>query len=733
MRSLRPWAWAAAASITLAGGACSSRIDEPGRRSEVPGLVDPLLPSGLRQRPANPSCLAPERPIERTEARLEPAFLNLAFEQPVLFLHEPERTSPLYVVEKVGAVRRFEGANGTGQSELYLDLRNIVETPSESGLLGLAFHPDHARNGYLYVSYNDNGLRGLRSVISRFTVPTPGGLPDRQSERVLMTVDQPFDNHKGGNIAFGPDGYLYIGFGDGGSGGDPGNRAQNVETLLGKFLRIDVNVPDTADGPRYAIPADNPFARGGGLPEIYAIGFRNPWRWSFDRGTGELWVGEVGQGQREEVDKVVLGGNYGWKCKEGFVDYDVSESCQGKALLDPVVDYGRDEGYSITGGHVYRGGALPSLIGKFIFGDYGSGDIWAVTSDAKGKAIKTKLADTDLKISSFGEGPDGEIYVVDIESGKLFKLVPPADAEPAAPFPARLSLTGCVDPADPQVPAAGLIPYEVNAPLWSDGSEKQRWMALPDGATATVGEGGDFQFPNGTVLMKTFRLEGRPVETRLFMRHPDGVWAGYSYEWNAALTDAELLPAGKTKAVGAQTWVYPSRSQCLTCHTEAAGKSLGLEVGQLNRTFAYPDGQPYNQLATLEHIGLLSAPLGPPAALTRYPEPSGAESLEGRARAYLHSNCAGCHRPEGTTQASIDLRFATPLSDTQTCDESPGKGYLGLADARILAPGAPERSVMSARIRALDAHRMPPLGSRVQHATGAELVDAWIASVTGCP
>jgi uncharacterized repeat protein (TIGR03806 family) len=301
------------------------------------------------------------------------------------------------------------------------------------------------------------------------------------------------------------------------------------------------------------------------------------------------------------------------------------------------------------------------------------------------------------------------------------------------PFPQSLSATGCVDPKDPTQPAPGLIPYDVGSPLWSDGAAKDRWLAIPDGKQIHVNADGDWDLPIGSVLMKRFTVGGTRAETRLLVRHSDGDWAGYSYEWNDAGTDATLLPAGKTKAVGGATWTYPSRPECLSCHTAAAGRSLGLETGQLNGDAIYPGNLIANQLATLDHIGLFDAPLGDPSTLARLPAPSGMDPLEARARSYLHANCSICHRPTGPGKGPADFRYSTPFKMVGVCGAMPTEGDLGIAGAQLLQPGQPTKSIMSARIHALDVNRMPPLGTHVVDATGAKLIDDWITSVTVCP
>jgi len=304
---------------------------------------------------------------------------------------------------------------------------------------------------------------------------------------------------------------------------------------------------------------------------------------------------------------------------------------------------------------------------------------------------------------------------------------------PVDPIPSSLADTGCVDPSDPTQPAPGLVPYRLQAPFWSDGAVKDRWMALPDGTTVTVGADGDWSFPNGTVLVKSFRVGGKLVETRLFMRHTDGSWAGYTYEWNDAQTAATRVVGGKLRALAAQSWLYPTEQQCLQCHTSVAGRSLGLETAQQNGDLTYPaTGRTANQLTTLEAIGLVSLP-DVPANLPALPDPLGGAPLEARARAYLHSNCSACHRPTGPAPVTLDLRYGTALGATGTCGVIPQAGDLGLVDARVVAPGHPERSVLLERMKRLDLHRMPPVGSLLVDQEGVDLVSEWITSLAACP
>ncbi len=337
---------------------------------------------------------------------LKDAFPYLRFKNPVLLLEDPIRKGVFYVVEQRGAVKVF--SVNSKRSQLFIDIRDRVKSGGEMGLLGMAFHPEFEKNGRIFLSYTN---KDMYSVISELG-------PDKK-EKIILKVKQPYSNHNGGHIVFGPDGYLYIGFGDGGSAGDPLNHAQNPQTLLGAILRIDVGKEGS-----YRIPPDNPFGEGEGRREIYAYGFRNPWRWSFDRKTGELWVGDVGQDRWEEINVVEKGKNYGWRCYEGFAPYKL-EGCKEKDFYTfPIYSYPLKEGNcSIIGGYVYRGKLIKDLYGWYIFGDYCSGRIWALKRKPGNIEVKL-LFDTEFKISSFAEDRDGEIYVIDYKSGKIYKLLP---------------------------------------------------------------------------------------------------------------------------------------------------------------------------------------------------------------------------------------------------------------------------------------------------------------------
>jgi glucose/arabinose dehydrogenase len=338
---------------------------------------------------------------------IENAFPSLTFNQPVGVFSPSDETDRVFVMEQAGVVRVFENNRSADTASVFLNITGDVLYGGEQGLLGLAFHPDYQNNGYFYLNYVANDPR--RTIIARYRVSTNDpNEADVNSEFVLLEVDQPFANHNGGQLAFGPDGYLYIGLGDGGSGGDPLGNGQNLSVLLGKILRIDVDL--ASGGRNYAIPADNPFIGNslGYREEIYAFGFRNPWRFSFDAETQTLWVADVGQQQREEVNLVESGKNYGWNIMEGSLPY-AGGSQEGLEL--PVYEYGRDQGIAVIGGYVYRGPTAAALTGAYVYGDYGTGRIWALTLGEAGTPINTLLSDTSLNILSFGVDSNLELYI----------------------------------------------------------------------------------------------------------------------------------------------------------------------------------------------------------------------------------------------------------------------------------------------------------------------------------
>lgn len=362
--------------------------------------------------------------VERPPAlRLEP--LARGLRQPVYLTHDG--TARRFIVEQPGTIRLIE--DGKLLKQPYLDIVKRVTSGGECGLLSVAFHPNFADNGLLYVNYTATPNKQLQTIISRFKTDPASTRVDPSTEQVLLTIDQPYPNHNGGQIKFGPDGMLYIGMGDGGSGGDPQNNGQKTDTLLGKILRIDVNGSESA----YTVPKDNPFVdKPNWRPEIWATGLRNPWRFTFDRATGDCYTGDVGQNLFEEIDLIVKGGNYGWRLREASHPFNGGEMRDD--FIDPIAEYGRDKGQSVTSGYVYRGKQFPQLTGWFLYADYASGRFWGLKQQG-GKTIANEEIDVSyttaagkesrtlnrVQPASFGEDVDGELYVCD-HNGVVYRI-----------------------------------------------------------------------------------------------------------------------------------------------------------------------------------------------------------------------------------------------------------------------------------------------------------------------
>ena len=675
---------------------------------------------------SNNTCVAPEEPVSGLGTlSLTPAFPNLPSLSWVLGLYQPPASSShWYAVLRAGEVVRFANNASASSVETFISLPN-VRTNFEMGFLGMAFHPNFASNGEVYVSYNDQN-NGGRTTISRLTYT--GSLPiDNDTEEVILTVAQPADNHNGGQIAFGSDGYLYIGLGDGGANTSEG---QNTGTLLGALLRIDV---DNTQPPRnYAIPPGNPFVGDSDFaPEIYAYGLRNPWRWSFDAHNGDLWLADVGQSNIEEVNRVSAGDNLGWNIMEGNQCF--GGSCNTSGLTLPVLQYTHSNGHcSITGGYVYRGSSINGLVGNYLFSDWCTGTIWRGFNE-EGSWQMEEVADAWFNVPAFAQGHSGEVYVLNPSggAGEAIYQITENDGSGQSQIPENLSDTGCYESTASKTFAAAAVPYDVHAALWSDGAAKRRAFAIPDGSSIGLSANGDFQFPVGSVLIKEF-LDGNTVlETRLFMRHQTG-WAGYSYEWLDNGSDAVLLDSGKTENTGNFVHTFPSPEECQTCHTSAAGFALGLEAVQLNGPITYPaTGLTANQLSALHEAGFLSRDPEQVEHTALASLDDANASLEKRARSYLHSNCSGCHRP-GSTAAGMDLRIHTTLANTGACNAMPDDD-MGLPDARIIAPGNAGSSTLLARMQSEDPdERMPPLASLIEDEEATLVIASWIDSLTGC-
>lgn len=381
------------------------------------GLV--VLASCGTQEPADTTATSSPKRVEVAGAiDFTPVFANLTFDQPLLLTWVPGPDDWLAVAEQAGRVYVFPNREDVTEPSLFLDITGRVRSGGEEGFLGLAFDPAYQSNGFFYIYYSAANPR--RSVISRFTVsPGDAGRADPESEKIILEVIQPaaFSNHKAGMLAFGPDGKLYIGLGDGGGSGDPNGNGQNLGTLLGKILRIDVSGSDP-----YLVPGDNPFVGGDGTRgEIWAYGFRNPYRFSFDRESGDLWAGDVGETSREEVDLVIRGGDYGWNIFEGTKEFENPGGLREQDFQPPVIDYDRSQGRSVIGGYVYRGAQVPSQRGKYFYGDYYSGRIWALAY-RDGNVLENSQVANVPGVSSFGEDRNGELYLVSHGNGRIYRL-----------------------------------------------------------------------------------------------------------------------------------------------------------------------------------------------------------------------------------------------------------------------------------------------------------------------
>lgn len=717
-------------------------------------LSSPLsqdLPYGLTERTPNTSFLVSTTEAPLVEMQLRRVFSALSFSQAVFLTHAGDGSDRLFVVEKSGRIQVFPNTTGVDAAGTFLDIRSRVNAgPNEAGLLGLAFHPQYATNGKVYVSYTRGSLF---SRISEFRVSQDPNAVDPATERVLLEVRQPAGNHNGGQISFGPDGFLYIALGDGGGANDVFGNGQNPGTPLGAILRIDVD--RTSGALAYAIPSDNPYAGNtfGWREEIWAWGLRNPWRFSFDRITGELWAGDVGQGRWEEIDLIEKGRNYGWNRMEGFHCFSPSSGCDTTGVSMPVAEYGHDEGRSITGGYVYRGPRLARLYGVYLYGDYVTRTIWGLRYE-DGEVTETRtLARSASLIASFGEDEAGEVYVVGYD-GRIYVF----DERPGSPTPARIPDTiagsGLYTDAAAQTPAPGIIPYSVNAQLWSDGLHKTRHIALPGTTRIGFSRDSHWAFPPDAALVKSFYLDfeagnadsRRIVETRFLVKRTDGeAWDGFSYQWNEEGTDAVLLDSGRTvtytitdpAAPGGQreqAYDFPSREDCLVCHTPAAGYVLGVRTAQLNGPHTYGDTRDH-QLRALNHIGLFTEDIGEEyGEFPRLEDPTDAQAtLEARARSYLDANCALCHFPGGTGRTNMDLRYATPLDEAGLVDVEPTLGTLGVDGAARILPGNPERSVLYLRMLDLGEFRMPQLATSVVDQEGAAVVRRWIENLRTTP
>jgi putative heme-binding domain-containing protein len=738
-------------------------------------LLLPLLPDGLfAQDVARPFGL--EQRVRWTTSRIrgtpeppppyrtESAFPRLTFKEP-LEMDAAPIGNRLFVAERYGRILSFVNDAQSDQADVFLDLGKVI--------YGFAFHPKFQQNGHVFVTYVVDPAkeepRGTR--LTRFTVPAPAADPPRcdpATEKIIL--EWPSGGHNGGCLRFGPDGMLYVATGDSSGIADQLLTGQDLTDLSGAILRIDVDRSD-AEQP-YAIPRDNPFVGvSGARAENWAYGLRQPWKMHFDRKTGDLWTGNVGQDLWEQVFVIERGGNYGWSVMEGDHPFRPERPRGPSPFVRPIVEHDHAEFRSITGGVVYHGARLPELRGAYIYGDYDTGKIWMLRYDRDQRKVTEhrELVDSNIRIVGFAEDRAGEFYLVDHMGGGIHRLAPnPVDPSLAAAFPRRLSETGLFSRTATHQLAPGVLPYSVIVPQWCDGATKERFFALPGDSqiefeTVTYpqpapGSLPGWRFPDGAVIAETISLDldadtpsgRRRLETRvLHYEQLEGTeevgnqfWRGYTYVWNDDQTDAVLLDAAgvdRTFTIAdraapggkrSQTWRFPSRAECTVCHNMAAKYVLGLNTIQVNRDHDYGRVTD-NQLRTFDHLGLFTSPLAtPPADLVKLADCSnGEEDLDRRARSYLHANCSHCHRKWGGGNTEFQLLASLPLPELGIAGTKPAHGSFFVPDAEVLAAHDPLRSVLFYRMAKLGPGRMPRLGSDVVDQAGVQLIHDWIAAL----
>jgi glucose/arabinose dehydrogenase len=668
----------------------------------------------------------------------EELFPGLKFTQLATILRLPGGTPQIperWLLAEVNDAVWTVPMTGTPKREPFLNLPARSRRPTHT--MALALHPKYPAEPYVYVLYNLRQPKPAENIVSRFTVELSD--PPRVREDSEMEILRwPSDGHNGGDLQFGPDGYFYISVGDRSAPGDPNDLTQRLDIITSGMLRIDVN--RTSPGKNYAVPADNPWVgQPGILPEFWAYGLRNPWRMHFAP-NGDLWVGDNGDDSWEMIHLVRKGHNYGWSIFEGAHPFKRLRQLAGPTPVHtpPVIELPHSESHSAIGGLVYQGRKLPDLVGDYVFGDYVNGIMWAFRWDGKAPQNFRKIADTRSAILSFTADRDGEIVMVRTD-GQVHRLIAaPPLAGPRAPFPTRLSETGLFSATGSHTPAPGVIPYEVTAGVWSDGALARRLLAVSSAKPAPVTDAaGALNLPDGSAVVRTLELPTsngpRRVETQLMYREHE-TWRFYTYAWNEAQTDAELVrEEGETRPVAGipnRAWHYSSRGECTICHSTQSHFTNGLNLAQLNRDgdFTAIGRRVENQISVLAAAGIVALPAGKPAAeLPRKVDPfDPSQPLAARARSYLDANCAHCHRFGGVGgRANFQFLESIPMAKAGIIDGKPLVPLLG-ADSRVVTPGRPDRSELYHRITLQTGGRMPLIGSEQSDKAGVDLIRQWI-------
>lgn len=709
------------------------------------------------------------------------AFGNLAFTDPLAIVSPPDETNRLFIVEQRGVVAVITNLAAPNRSEfLNLTGRVLGGAPSdEQGLLGLAFHPGFRTNGFFYVYFTTTEIttnldgsvnNGPHQCLARFRASVANtNIADPGSELRLLSLFDEAPNHNGGCLQFGPDAYLYVSTGDEGGQDDSFNNSQRIDKdFWSGLLRLDVDlrpgslVPTPHPAHRiagwngvinYRVPPDNPFVGatsfngvainpGALRSEFWAVGLRNPWRFTFDTAGGALYCADVGGSLWEEVDVITRGGNYGWACREGNIPGPkAAQAPPGFISVPPILAYSHgsatNQGFAITGGVVYRGSRFPSLDGRYVFADYVSGHIWAALPNGT-NAVGFQYLTTDAGIAGFGVDPrNGDVLLADQTEDRIKRLVTVTNLT----GPATLADTGAFASLASLTPNAGILPYEINLSFWSDNAKKTRWFSIPNtNLTMTFSAEGNWLFPTGTVWIKHFDLETntlthetRRMETRFLVSNTNGVY-GLTYVWSHPPTNAVLAPEeGLDESIvindggtlRTQAWHYPGRGECLSCHSIAGGGPLGFDTFQLHRNVQ--DGAlTVNQIKMLSDAGYLSTSVSNVNTLRALAHPTNeSASLEWRVRSYLEANCSFCHQPAGTI-GSWDGRLSTPTAQANLINGTLARD--GGGGNRVIAPGDPAHSMILTRLGTRGPGGMPPVGSNLADTNGAALLHRWITT-----
>lgn len=701
-------------------------------------------PYGLAKRiPWNGSRLvgSPEPPLPYT---IEKTLTKHEWKSPIYIAQEPA-SDRLWIIQsnnkpdQGSAIVRIKDNPNSSESEILVDFPKLL-------VYSVCFDPDYLANHYVYCF--SNGPREAPDRMNRVCRYVAAGEPlriDPKSEQLI--IEWKSAGHDGGDLTFGLDGMFYITTGDGTSDSDGWDSGQTLSDLLGSVLRIDVHHRDGALP--YAVPNDNPFkSTPGARPEIWAYGLRNPWRMCTDSKTGHIWVGNNGQDLWETAYLLARGANYGWSVYEGSHPFYLERKRGPTPLVLPTIEHSHAEFRSLTGGVVYHGTLFPELAGAYIYGDNSSGRIWGMKHDGTRVIWHRELADTTLQISAFQANRRGEILIADYAGG-INRLVPSPVQKSPAPFPRLLSQSGLFASTETHQVDPSVITYSINAPGWADGATADRYLAVPGLEKVGFNLTSPWSFPDGTALVQTLSLKKRPghaatrfrVETRVLLRQ-QGEWAGYSYRWNAAQTDASLVPASgedvdfdlgspqDSPGPSRWKWRFPSRSECMSCHSRAAAFVLGVTGSQLNRDHVY-NGVRDNQLRALEHIAFFTSPLpNRPGELERLVDPRDPSAvLEQRARTYLQVNCSVCHVEAGGGNARMQLALSTPREKMELFSARPQHDTFGISDAMLISPGSPDRSVLLRRISQRGRGQMPPLVTNHVDSEAIQMFREWIAAL----